>query len=68
MSDARQSNKVWYILPILLGFIGGIIMYFMVKEFDKQLAKKGLLLGFLLSILGFVLMATLTLVFPFMMI
>lgn len=45
----RKNPNTWYILPILLGFIGGIIMYFFIKNEDPDTAKHGLKIGFIVS-------------------
>ena len=44
------SSAIW-ILPILLGFVGGLIMYFIIVNDDKPKAQNGLVLGILLSII-----------------
>ena len=45
----KRSNW-WYILPILLGWIGGIIGYFVVRHDDPTLAKRVLILGIIISV------------------
>lgn len=40
----------WYFVPVFLGIIGGVIMYFAVKDNDNKMAKKGPWLGILLTI------------------
>ena len=44
----------YYLLPILLGLIGGIIMYFVVKDKNKKMAKNGLMLGLALFALSLI--------------
>jgi hypothetical protein len=43
-------SKFWYLVPILFGIIGGVIMYFALRGRDSKMAKKGLLLGILLIV------------------
>jgi hypothetical protein len=43
-------SKFWYLLPILFGIIGGLIMYLALRGRDAKMAKKGLLLGVLLIV------------------
>ena len=55
MEPERQRSNWWYLLPIFLGIIGGIIAYFVLRKDDHQKAKKCLYLGLiLLAILIFV--------------
>ena len=42
------SSGIW-ILPILLGFVGGLIMYFIIVNDDKPKAQNGLVLGIVLT-------------------
>ena len=46
------KSKAWYLLPILMGIIGGIIMYFVIKNEEPDMAKNGLILGVLLTVVG----------------
>ena len=49
-STCRQRSPFWYLLPIFLGIIGGLIAYVILKNDDSQKAKKALLLGLIISI------------------
>lgn len=49
INTVRKNPTTWYILPILFGFIGGIIMYFFIKNEDPNTARDGLRLGFIVS-------------------
>ena len=55
MEYGKSRSNGWYILPILLGWIGGIIAYFILRRDDPNKAKKCLYLGIILGILGFIL-------------
>ena len=46
----QQRSPFWYLLPIFLGIIGGIIVYFALKNNDKQKAKRALVIGIIFSI------------------
>lgn len=50
--EATQNSpsKFWYLLPILFGIIGGLIMYFALRGRDAKMAKMGILLGVLLVV------------------
>ena len=43
-SENKRSNW-WYLVPIFIGLIGGIIAYFALRHDDPQKAKKCLLVG-----------------------
>ena len=55
MHPEKQRSNWWYLLPIFLGIIGGIIAYFALRNDDRKKAKKCLYLGLILwAILIFV--------------
>ena len=43
--ERRKRSAAWYLLPIFLGIIGGIIGYFAVRHDDPTLAKRLLYVG-----------------------
>lgn len=45
MSESRTRSKVWYVVPVILGIIGGLIAYFAVKNDDPKLGKNCLIVG-----------------------
>ena len=49
--EKRRSNW-WYLLPIFLGIIGGIIAYFAIRKDDRPKAKKCLYLSLILGAIG----------------
>jgi len=53
MTESKVS-KAYYLLPIFLSFIGGLIMYFIVKDRNKAMARNGLLLGLSITVATFV--------------
>jgi hypothetical protein len=53
--SVKGPSKAWYLLPIFLGIIGGLIMFFVIKDEDRNMAKKGLILGIILTAVGVVL-------------
>jgi hypothetical protein len=54
-TEEKRASAAWYLLPIFLGFIGGLIMFFVLKDEDRGRAKGGLKLGIILSVIGFIL-------------
>jgi len=49
--EKRRSNW-WYLLPIFLGIIGGIIAYFAIRKDDLPKAKKCIYLSLILLAIG----------------
>lgn len=52
--EGESPNKAWYLLPIFFGLLGGIVMYFIVREDNKQMAKNGLILSVILTVVGII--------------
>ena len=50
----RNPSKAWYLLPIFFGLLGGLAMYFVIKDDNRQMAKNGLMLSIILTIAGIV--------------
>jgi hypothetical protein len=53
--SVKGPSKAWYLLPTFLSIIGGLIMFFVIKDEDRNIAKKGLILGIILTAVGVVL-------------
>jgi hypothetical protein len=43
-----RPSKAWYAVPILLGIIGGLIMYFALRGRDERMAKLGCVVGIMM--------------------
>ncbi|MBS3926099.1 MAG: hypothetical protein KGZ34_05355 [Nitrosarchaeum sp.] len=55
MENMKSRSNGWYILPIFLGWIGGLIAYFILRRDDPRKAKNCLYLGIVLGIVGLIL-------------
>ena len=44
-----------YLLPIVLDSIGGLIMFFVIKDGDRQTAKNGVVIGAIVSVVVLIL-------------
>lgn len=51
----KPKSNVWFLLPILLGLIGGIIAFFILRQDDPTKAKNCLYLGIVMMIIGIIL-------------
>jgi heme A synthase len=45
----KTPSKAWYLLPIFFGLVGGLIMFFVLKDEDRRMAKKGAVVGAILT-------------------
>jgi hypothetical protein len=54
-----RVNGAWWLLPILLGWVGGLIAYFVNREADPATARAMLVVGIVLSLFGVLLLASL---------
>ena len=52
MEEGSTRSNWWYLVPIFLGIIGGIIAYFALRSDDHQKARKCLYLGLILGSIG----------------
>ena len=50
----KNPSKAWHLLPIFIGILGGLAMYFIVRDENKQMAKNGLILSVILTIVGII--------------
>ena len=52
MYSEKPRSNWWYLLPIFLGIVGGIIAYFAIRKDDRPKAKKCIYLGLILLAVG----------------
>ena len=52
MSYEKPRSNWWFMLPIFIGLIGGIIAYFVLRGDDPKKAKNCLYLGLILFGMG----------------
>lgn len=50
----KRKSRWWYLVPIFLQIIGGIIAYLILKDDDRKLAKNCFWLGIILTIVPIV--------------
>ena len=60
----RSRSNVWFLLPILLGIIGGIIAFFILRHDDPRKARNCLYLGIVLMVVGIILNVVLAAFLP----
>ena len=52
MYPENKRSNCWYLVPIFLGIIGGIIAYFALRKDDRKKAKKCLYVGLIKEAIG----------------
>lgn len=48
-TEKKSVSKIWYLLPIFMGIIGGVIMFVTLRKEDMEEAKTGLVLGIIVT-------------------
>ncbi|EGG42679.1 Hypothetical protein Nlim_0392 [Candidatus Nitrosarchaeum limnium SFB1] len=54
MEFGKSRSNAWYLLPVFVGLIGGVIAYWVLRRDDPSKAKKCLYLGIILAIVGII--------------
>ena len=54
MGYVKSRSSMWYLLPIFVGLIGGVIAYWILRHDDPKKAKKCVYIGIILAIVGIV--------------
>jgi len=52
MEYGKPRSNAWYLLPVFVGLIGGVIAYWVLRQDDPNKAKKCLYLGIILAVVG----------------
>ena len=52
MYSEKIRSRLWYLVPIFFGLIGGIIAYFAIRRDDPQKARKCLWVGIILTVIN----------------
>jgi cytochrome bd-type quinol oxidase subunit 2 len=48
----RNASAAWYLVPIFLSLIGGVIMWLALRKEDPRKAKKGLIVAVIVYFIG----------------
>ncbi len=54
MSPINSRSNWWFLLPILMAIVGGVIAYFVLRHDDPKKARNCLYLGIVLTVVGVV--------------
>ncbi len=54
MNSINPRSNWWFLLPIFMAIIGGVIAYFVLRHDDPKKAKNCLYLGIILTVVGIV--------------
>jgi cytochrome bd-type quinol oxidase subunit 1 len=50
----KSRSNAWYLLPILVGMIGGIIAYLVIRKDDPHKAKNCIYIGIVMMVIGII--------------
>ena len=50
----KSRSNMWYLLPILVGMIGGIIAYLAIRKDDPRKAKNCIYIGLVMVLIGII--------------
>jgi len=50
----KSRSNAWFLLPLFLGIIGGLIAFFILRQDDPRKARNCLYLGVVLMIIGII--------------
>jgi H+/Cl- antiporter ClcA len=45
LESKQRPSRLWYLLPLFLGLLGGVIGYFLLKDRNRKFAERILLAG-----------------------
>lgn len=48
----EHNSIIWYLLPIFFGIIGSAIMYFVLRNKNQAMIKKGIIIGVIVTAVG----------------
>ena len=51
----KKRPYLWYLLPLFLGIVGGVIAYLIIKKNEPQTGKYCLIIGGVVTVVGIVL-------------
>ncbi|HEY4679692.1 MAG TPA: hypothetical protein VIH04_00315 [Nitrosarchaeum sp.] len=54
MEHTKYRSSTWYLLPVFVGLIGGVIAYWILRHDDPKKAKNCLYIGIVLAIVGII--------------
>jgi hypothetical protein len=60
----KTRSNAWFLLPIFVGLIGGIIAFFVLRKDDPRKARYCLYLGLIMMVIGIILNIVLASSFP----
>ncbi len=50
----KTISNAWYIIPIFMGWLGGLLMYLVIRDDDRDKAKRGLIVGIIITLAAYV--------------
>ncbi len=53
--QTEKPSKLWYLVPIVFGLIGGLVSYIVIKDSDKEMARNMIIVGIVMAVVPFLL-------------
>jgi len=50
----KKPSRLWYLLPIFLNIIGGVIGYFIIRNRDRKFAERLLIIGIIMIVVAWI--------------
>ena len=51
-TESQGNSNLWYLCPIFLGIMGGLLMFVALRKENESMASNGLLLSIILTAIG----------------
>jgi uncharacterized membrane protein len=65
LETKKKPSKLWYLLPIFFGILGGIAGYLATRGEDRKFAKKLIIIGIIMTIVWFIFSTILNVIISF---
>jgi len=48
----NKTSNWWYLAPVFMGIVGGLLMFLVLRKEDNETAKTGLVIGIIAQVVG----------------
>lgn len=50
MTQQQKASKWWYLMPVFMGFVGGLISFLVLRKEDSRTAQNCLFIGIVVTV------------------